>query len=138
MSVTAFAEPRHAAGQGALQESSWPVVELRLHDANDVEALPDALARVLEREEPFALLVEGPADLACLQRLIAAAPDARRRLRRLRPALGAWCAGAVQVVRPEDLPEETWPAEMIWGCAATARTARGEALDWLDARLAAR
>ena len=110
------------------------IVAVRIAKPADAEAAVARLERELDRERRFALLVEGPVDVAHLERLLGQAPGARRRLRRMRPALGTWCAGVAHVV--EDVPEVTWPAEVLWGCRATAAAQRDGAEAWLKARLA--
>ena len=126
----------HVAPQGRF--TRWGVeriVALRIAHPADAHAAVDRLEREIERERRFAVLVEGPADVAHLDRMLAQAPAARQRLRRIRPALGTWCAGVAHVV--VDVHDVVWPAEVLWGCRATAAGHRDGAEAWLRARLAA-
>lgn len=110
------------------------IIELRIATPADAEAAVARLERALDREQQFGVLVEGLPDMVHLQRMLAQAPGARRRLRRMRPGLGAWCAGVAHVV-PER-PRVLWPAEVLWGCRATVTPQRESAQAWLRARLA--
>lgn len=96
-----------------------PVVVASVDGPSDLEALADELDEVLAREERFALELSGPADLESLERLLWAAPDARRRFRRQRPALAAWCDKAA-FVGAELSAAELRRAELIWGCRVVA------------------
>ena len=126
----------HVAPQGRFTRwGAEGILALRIAQPSDADAAVDRLERELERERRFAVLVEGPADLAHLHRLLAQAPVARQRLRRLRPALGTWCAGVAHVV--VDVHDVVWPAEVLWGCRASAAEQRDGAEAWLRARLAA-
>ena len=113
-----------------------------VRDPADLDLLADDLSAVLEREEPFALSVVAPGDIDTLQRMLWAAPAARRRLRRLRASLAAWCEGVAHVLTPTSferaLPSTLRGAELIWGCATIASTDAEEAEHWLGARLASR
>ena len=111
------------------------ILSLRIATPADAVEAVARLERELERERRFAVVVEGPADIAHLQRILARSPEARRRLRRMRPALGTWCAGVAHVVL--DVPGVVWPAEVLWGCRATATAQRDGAEAWLRARLTA-
>ena len=115
------------------------VVEVRVAAPRELDQLIDELERIVAAERPFALLVDGPRDLDAWQRLLWGSPQARRRLRRLRPALGTWCVGSAHVVDGcEALTRAALrPAELAWGCAAAAFDDRGQARSWLDARMAA-
>ena len=68
------------------------VVEFAIGSPEDVEALVGELEELLALERPFALSLRGPADLADWNTLLWDARAARRRLRRMRPALAAWCS----------------------------------------------
>ena len=116
------------------------VVEVRVAAPNELDQLIDELENIVAAERPFALLVEGPPNLDAWQRLLWGSPQARRRLRRLRPALGTWCVGSAHVVAEgrEALTRAALrPAELAWGCTAAAFADRGQARHWLDARMAA-
>lgn len=102
----------------------------------------DELERIVASERPFALLVAGPPDLAAWRRLLWGSPEARRRLRRLRPSLGTWCVGSAHLVhadcRDSSTPAALRPAELAWGCAAGAFADRQQARSWLRDHLADR
>ena len=128
-----FAPP--AWNAAVVDERRWPLVRVSIGDPGQAGEMVAGLERILAREARFGLIVNGPADVAGLQRLLAAAPGARRRLRQLRPALGTWCAGAAHVMDPCDVVDPIWPAEVIWGCAAEAVGSSAAATAWLRARL---
>jgi hypothetical protein len=92
-----------------------PVVVASVDAPSDLDALADELEEVLAREERFALHLTGPEDLESLERLLWAAPEARRRFRRQRPALAAWCDKAA-FVGTQLTAAELRRAELIWGC----------------------
>ena len=99
-----------------------PSVEFAVGCADDVEAMVDRLAELLEREEHFAVSLRGPTDLADWHALLWDAQGARRRLRRMRPALAAWC-DRVEVAVAD--PAVTEPAGLrllglAWGCETRA------------------
>ena len=98
------------------------LVEFSVGCPDDVEALADGVAVLLAREEPFALALRGPADLDDWQALLWDARSARRRLRKMRPALAAWCEH-VDVALHDPLaadPEELWLLGLAWGCETRA------------------
>lgn len=119
--------------------SGWPVVEVTVAGPEELEQAVDELEAIVATEQPFALLVHGPSSLAAWQRLLWGSPSARRRLRRLRPSLGTWCAGSAHVV-DEDCPSRAAlrPAELAWGCHAQAFADPPQARRWLSENLAAR
>lgn len=131
-----------AADQGyrsVTDRTGWPVVEVVVDGAEELERAVCELEEIVAAEQPFALLVSGPPSLAAWQRLLWAAPDARRRLRRLRPSLGTWCQGSAHLVEADvDSPVELAPAELTWGCAAKAFTEPPQARSWLRDSLAVR
>jgi len=96
-------------------------VRISVYGPQDLDALADELARVVARHETFTLVVDGPPTVAAWQKLLWEAPTARRRLRRLRPALAAWCDHAVHVVRdPAAIePHDLRLAQLVWGCQTT-------------------
>lgn len=125
-----------------IDASRWPVVTVAITEPSELEHLADGLAEIVAREEPFALAVVAPGDIATLQRMLWAAPDSRRRMRRLRLTLAAWCEAVAHVLAPAAhaalVPSSLRSAELIWGCATIASGDAGEAEDWLRARLASR
>jgi hypothetical protein len=128
--------------QWVADRSAWPVVEVTVDRPEELEVMIDELEEIVASERPFALLVSGPADLAAWRHLLWGSPDARRRLRRLRPSLGTWCVGSAHLVGNEtrDLPTPAAlrPAELAWGCAAGAFADRKQARSWLRDHLADR
>src|SRR4051812_18463790 len=99
--------------------ASSHVLALRVDGPADLETLASELDAALAREEVFTLRLSGPADLESLEALLWSAPEVRRRLRRRRAALAAWCdyaefAGAALT------PAELRRAELIWGCRVVA------------------
>jgi hypothetical protein len=70
------------------------------------------------------------------------APVARRRLRRQRARLAAWCEATAHVLDEHALartsPSTLRYAELIWGCAAVAADCEERAVDKLLALLADR
>lgn len=98
------------------------LVEFSVGCPSDVEALADGVAALLAQEEPFALALRGPADVGDWQALLWDAAAARRRLRRMRPALAAWCE-RVEVTVDDPLavdPHELWLLGLAWGCETRA------------------
>jgi hypothetical protein len=127
--------------RSAVETAGWPLVVVSASLPSDLDAVADALEAALSREEPFAVTVLAPNGISEWQRLLWLSPEARRRLRRIRAALGTWCAGVAHVVGPE-APEGVtaaafWQAELTWGCATVATRRRADATAWLSARLAA-
>jgi hypothetical protein len=108
----------------------------------DLSTLADELDAILAEERPFALNVVAPQDIDTLQRMLWAAPSARRRLRRQRASLAAWCETAAHVLTPDAFARTTHTslryAELIWGCATIAAPTPDKALDTLMTRLAER
>jgi hypothetical protein len=108
----------------------------------DLDLLTDELEQILAAERPFALSVVAPQDLDALQEMLWAAPNARRRLRRQRATLAAWCETTAHVLAPEAFARATPTAlryaELIWGCATIAAPDRDKAVDMLLTRLADR
>ena len=97
-------------------------VEFAVGSPEDVEALVDELAELLAREQPFALTLRGPSDLADWHALLWHAGDARRRLRRMRPALAAWC-DRVDVALADPRGVEPLGLRLLglsWGCETRA------------------
>jgi hypothetical protein len=125
-----------------VDRSLWPVVTVSVEEPGDLDALADELEAMIAAERPFALTVVTPGGIGELQEMLWAAPNARRRLRRQRAALAAWCEAAVHVMAPEALARTTEStlryAELIWGCAALAARTPAEAADLLTSRLAER
>jgi hypothetical protein len=118
------------------------VVTVSVEEPADLDALADALEGILAEERPFALTVIAPQDIDTLQRMLWAAPNARRRLRRQRAALAAWCETAAHVLTPDAFARTTNSklryAELIWGCATIAAPDADNAVDILLERLADR
>jgi hypothetical protein len=117
-------------------------VTVSVEEPADLETLVDELEAILADEHPFALTVLAPQDIGALQHMLWDAPEARRRLRRRRTALAAWCEAAAHVLTPE-AHERVTPAtlrygQLIWGCATIAATSADNAVDMLLARLADR
>jgi hypothetical protein len=86
--------------------------------------------------------VVAPRDLEALQEMLWEAPQARRRLRRQRSRLAAWCEATAHVL-DEHAYARTSPsalryAQLIWGCAAVAADCEQDASDKLLALLAER
>ena len=98
------------------------LVEFSVGCPEDVEALADGVAALLAREEPFALTLRGPADIDDWRGLLWDASAARRRLRKMRPALAAWCKRVeVTVHDPVAIdPDELWQLGLAWGCETRA------------------
>ena len=118
------------------------MVTVSVAGAADLETLVDELELLLADEQPFALSVVEPRDLDALQEMLWDAPAARRRLRRQRARLAAWCEAAAHVLDPHSLartsPSTLRYAELIWGCAALAADCEEAAADKLLALLAER
>lgn len=98
------------------------LVEFSIGCPGDVEALVDELERLLARERPFALSLRGPPDLADWQALLWDARAARRRLRRMRPALAAWCE-RVDVAVADPVQAKPFGLQLLgltWGCETRA------------------
>jgi len=122
-----------------VDRSGWPVVSIRVRTPEDLDTLADELAEILAGEERFALSVEEPGDIGTLERMLWAAPTARRRLRRQRLQLAAWCDAAAHVLSPPALKRAGVPvlrnAELIWGCTTLATASADEAATLLRDRL---
>src|SRR5258708_27052768 len=84
-----------------VDRSRWPVVTVSVEEPADLNTLTDELEAILAEEHPFALTVLAPQDIGALQRMLWDAPDARRRLRRQRAALAAWCEAAAPGLTPD-------------------------------------
>ncbi|MFL5895380.1 MAG: hypothetical protein ACJ76Z_09720 [Thermoleophilaceae bacterium] len=125
-----------------VDRSDWPVVTVAVEEPADLHVLADELDAILGEERPFALSVVAPRDVDMLQRMLWAAPAARRRLRRQRLELAAWCEAAAHVLSPiafqRVVPSVLRNAELIWGCATLAASTPDEARDLLRVRLGAR
>ena len=125
-----------------VDRSAWPVVTVSVESAGDLDQLADELELLLAAEEPFALSVVAPRDLDALQEMLWDAPAARRRLRRQRARLAAWCEAAAHVLDERAFarrsPSALRYAELIWGCAAIAADCEEDASVKLLARLAER
>jgi hypothetical protein len=125
-----------------LDRTGWPVVTVAVAEPSDLDRLADELELLLSEERPFALNVVAPTDLSVLQEMLWQAPAARRRLRRQRARLAAWCEAAAHVLDPLALaytsPSTLRYAELIWGCPAIAADCRDQAVDKLLALLAER
>lgn len=128
--------------RAVVDRTGWPVVTVSVANAADLEALADELELLLAEEQPFALTVVAPRDLDALQEMLWQAPAARRRLRRQRARLAAWCEATAHVLDQHALartsPSTLRYAELIWGCAALAAECKEEAIDKLLALLADR
>jgi hypothetical protein len=112
------------------------VVTVSVEEPADLNTLTDELEAILAEEHPFALTVLAP------QGMLWDAPEPRRRLRRQRSALAAWCEAAAHVLTPEEHDRVT-PAtlrygQLIWGCATITAPSADNALDMLLTRLADR
>ena len=123
-----------------VDRSRWPVVTVSVEEPADLDALADELEAMIAGESPFGLAVNAPDGVEALQEMLWAAPNARRRLRRQRAALAAWCEAAVHVMAPHARTSESTLryAELIWGCAALAALTPDEAAELLTSRLAER
>jgi hypothetical protein len=125
-----------------VDRTGWPVVTVSVASAADLETLADELELLLAEERPFALSVVAPRDLEQLQEMLWEASAARRRLRRQRARLAAWCEATAHVLDSRALarrsPSTLRYAELIWGCAAIAADCEDEAVDKLLALLADR
>jgi hypothetical protein len=125
-----------------VDRSRWPVVTVSVEEPADLNTLTDELEAILAEEHPFALTVLAPQDIGALQRMLWDAPEPRRRLRRQRAALAAWCEAAAHVLTPDE-HERVTPAtlrygQLIWGCATIAAPSADNAVDMLLTRLANR
>ena len=125
-----------------VDRSAWPVVTVSVETTSDLDQLADELELLLADEQPFALSVVAPRDLGALQEMLWDAPAARRRLRRQRARLAAWCEAAAHVLDEHALartsPSSLRYAELIWGCLAVAADCEQHAVDKLLALLADR
>ena len=93
-------------------------VEFAVGSPGDVDAMADELERLLTGERPFALSLRGPADLDDWHALLWDAAPARRRLRRMRPALAAWC-DHVDIAVADPAAVEALRVDLLaltWGC----------------------
>jgi hypothetical protein len=117
-------------------------VTVSVGEPADLDTLTDELEAILAEESPFALTVLAPQDIGTLQHMLWDAPDARRRLRRQRAALAAWCEAAAHVLPPAEhewaTPAALRYGQLIWGCATIAAPDADNAVDMLMARLADR
>jgi hypothetical protein len=118
-----------------VDRSQWPVVTITVQGPDDLDVLADELELLLGAEQPFALSVVEPRDLEELQEMLWSAPEARRRLRRQRARLAAWCEATAHVLAPHALarksPSTLRYAELIWGCAAVAADCAEDATETL-------
>jgi hypothetical protein len=125
-----------------VDRSAWPVVTISVESTADLDLLADELELLLSEEQPFALSVVAPRDLDALQEMLWDAPAARRRLRRQRARLAAWCEAAAHVLDEHAYarrsPSALHYAELIWGCAALAADCAEDASVKLLALLAER
>jgi hypothetical protein len=125
-----------------VDRSQWPVVTVSVAEPADLDALADELELLLADERPFALSVVAPRDLDALQEMLWEAPAARRRLRRQRARLAAWCEATAHVLEPNAFarisPSALRYAELIWGCATVAADCEEEASTVLRNLLATR
>jgi hypothetical protein len=125
-----------------VDRSAWPVVTVSVESSTDLDLLADELELLLAEEQPFALSVLAPRDLDALQEMLWEAPSARRRLRRQRARLAAWCEAAAHVLDEHAFarrsPSALRYAELIWGCAAVCADCQEDASDKLLALLAER
>jgi hypothetical protein len=125
-----------------VDRSGWPVVTVSVETTTDLDELADQIELLLAEEQPFALNVVAPRDLDALQEMLWAAPAARRRLRRQRARLAAWCEAAAHVLdehaRARTSPSTLRYAELIWGWLAVAADCEQQAVDKLLALLADR
>jgi hypothetical protein len=96
-----------------------PVLALRVDGPTDLDALVDEIEEELARERAFALHLTGPEDLLSWERILWHAPEARRRLRRQRASLAAWCE-ATWLLGAHLSADELRRAELIWGCRVVA------------------
>ena len=125
-----------------VDRSRWPVVTVCVGGAGDLETLADELGALLGEERSFALAVVAPGSIEQLQEMLWTAPEARRRLRRMRPRLAAWCEAAAHVLDADayarTMPSDLRYAELIWGCATLAADCEEEAEERLLERLSSR
>jgi hypothetical protein len=125
-----------------VDRSAWPVVTVSVETSADLDLLADELELLLGEEQPFALSVVAPRDLDSLQAMLWDAPAARRRLRRQRARLAAWCEATAHVLDEHAFartsPSALRYAELIWGCAALAADCEEDASVKLLALLAQR
>jgi hypothetical protein len=125
-----------------VDRSAWPVVTVTVESTSDLDLLADELELLLAEEQPFALSVVAPRDLDALQEMLWDSPAARRRLRRQRARLAAWCEATAHVLDQHAFarrsPSALRYAELIWGCAAIAADCEEDASVKLLARLAER
>jgi hypothetical protein len=125
-----------------VDRSAWPVVTVSVETTSDLDQLADELELLLAEEQPFALSVIAPRDLDALQEMLWDSPGARRRLRRQRARLAAWCEAAAHVLDEHAFartsPSALRYAELIWGCAAIAADCEADASVKLLALLAER
>ena len=127
---------------GVLDRSLWPVVSVCVEEPGDLDALAEELERILDEEQAFGLVVHEPQTLAALHAMLWDAPPARRRMRRLRARLAAWCEATVHVLEPRCYERtsacELRTAQLIWGCAALSARTSDEATELLHGLLADR
>jgi hypothetical protein len=125
-----------------VDRSAWPIVTVSVESVSDLDQLADELEQLLAEEQPFALTVVAPRDLDALQEMLWDAPAARRRLRRQRARLSAWCEATAHVLDEHAFarksPSALRYAELIWGCAAVAADCEEDASVKLLALLAQR
>jgi hypothetical protein len=125
-----------------VDRSRWPVVRVSVEEPADLDAIAGALESILDEERPFALTVLAPDSLDALHEMLWAAPNARRRIRRLRPRLAAWCESVAHVMSERayarTCPSDLRCAQLVWGCGALSARTADEASGLLHALLADR
>src|SRR4051794_38938849 len=116
---------------GIVDRAGWPVVHVHVEEPADLDTLATELEDVLDLEQPFGVVVVAPQSLDALHEMLWAAPNARRRLRRLRPRLAAWCEAVAHVMSERAYartsPYELRCAQIIWGCATLSAHTTDEA-----------
>src|SRR5436190_16587617 len=125
-----------------VDHSRWPVVTASVEKPSDLEELAGGLELILADERPFGLSILAPQNLETLNEMLWEAPEARRRLRRQRSRMAAWCEATAHVL-DEDALARTMPsdlryAELVWGCATVAAGSEEDAAEKLLGLLAER
>jgi hypothetical protein len=119
--------------------TQWPLLQVRADDLSADEArdqTAQALSAALERDEPFAAVVDMPPPQPVKVR---GAVGQMRMVRRLRPGLAARCRGLAFVLSADAQREHAKlikSGAKVWGCPVHADADSDAARGWARQRLA--